>query len=580
MIKVIGLGAGGHARVVIEVLRLMGDYELVGLLDPKTELWGSEILGVPVLGGDDLLPQLYAQGIRHAFIGLGTVGDTRPRQRLYEQVIRQGLQIVPAIHPRAIIASSAQIGHGPTIMANAVVNAAVRLGDNVIVNTGAIIEHDCVIGNHVHVATGARLASTVYVGDGAHIGMGASIRQCLHIGRNAVVGAGAVVVDDVPDHVVVAGVPARVLRKDGGVMVDLERLLVRPSDSIREVVASIDRGVKGIVLVVDEQRHLIGTVTDSDVRRVILNGTDLDLPVSELLAHKASSRSAYITAQVGTAADELLRIMKEHNLRQLPLLDPEGHVVDLVTLDELLSEQVMPLQAVIMAGGQGARLRPITEELPKPMLPVGDQPLLERIIEQLRQAGIRRVNITTHYQPDKITSYFGDGQSFGIELNYVAEDRPLGTAGALSLMDIPDEPLLVINGDILTEVNFQAMLAYHREHNADLTIGVRQYDLQVPYGVVECKGPHVQQLREKPQLRFFVNAGIYLLEPSVHRYIPNGQRFDMTDLIQRLLDEGRPVVSFPIMEYWLDIGQLADYEKAQEDVRAGRLTQLTPDTRR
>jgi len=545
----------------------MGDYELVGLLDPKVELWGSEILGVPVLGSDDLLPHLYTQGIRHAFIGLGTVGDSRPRQRLYEYAVQQGLEIVQTIHPRAVIAPSVQIGYGATIMANAVINAAVRLGDNVIVNTGAIIEHDCIIGNHVHVATGARLASTVSVSDGAHIGMGASVRQCLHIGQNAIVGAGAVVVDDVPDNVVVAGVPARVLRRDGGVMIDLDRLLVRPGDSIREVIASIDRGVKGIALVVDEQRHLIGTVTDSDVRRVILSGTDLDLPVGELLARKASYQRYPVTAQQGTPLDDLLRIMQEKNVRQLPLLDSGGHVVDLVTLDELLSEQMPPLQAVIMAGGQGSRLRPITDELPKPMLPVGNQPLLERIIEQLRQAGIRRVNITTHYLPEKITSYFGDGQEFGIELNYVTEDRPLGTAGALSLLEAPDEPLLVINGDILTSVDFQAMLAYHREHNADLTIGVRQYDLQVPYGVVECEGPHVHRLREKPHLRFFVNAGIYLLEPSVHRYIPNGQRFDMTDLIQRLLDEGRPVVSFPIVEYWVDIGQLEDYEKAQEDIR-------------
>ena len=213
MIRVVGLGAGGHAKVVIEILRLMGGYELVGLLDPKRELWGTGILGIRVLGDDDLLPKLYNQGVRHAFIGLGTTGDTRARRRLYEKAHRQGFQIVQAIHPQAVIGPSVEIGHGPTIMAGAVINAAVRLGDNVIVNTGAIIEHDCVIGDHVHIATGARLASTVYVGEGAHIGLSASIRQCIHIGRNAIVGAGAVVVDDVPDSVVVVGVPARILRR-------------------------------------------------------------------------------------------------------------------------------------------------------------------------------------------------------------------------------------------------------------------------------------------------------------------------------------------------------------------------------
>jgi len=213
LIRVVGLGAGGHAKVVIEILRLMGSYELVGLLDPKQELWDTEVLSIPVLGDDNLLPELYDRGVRYAFIGLGTIGNTRLRRRLYEKARRQRFQIVQAIHPQAIIAPSAEIGHGPTIMAGVVINAAARLGDNVIVNTGAIVEHDCVIGDHAHIATGARLASTVHVGEGTHIGLGASVRQCIHIGRNAVVGAGAVVVDDVPDNVVVVGLPARILKE-------------------------------------------------------------------------------------------------------------------------------------------------------------------------------------------------------------------------------------------------------------------------------------------------------------------------------------------------------------------------------
>lgn len=212
MIRVVGVGAGGHARVVIEILRLMGGYELTGLLDRKQQLWHTEVLGVRVLGDDSLLAELYNQGVHHAFIGLGTVGDTRPRRWLYEMTRQQGFRIVQAIHPHAVIAPSVEIGDGPTIMAGAVISAAARLGDNVIVNTGAIVEHDCIVGDHVHIATGAQLASTVHVGEGAHIGLGASIRQCIRIGRNAIVGAGAVVVDDVPDDVVIVGVPARILR--------------------------------------------------------------------------------------------------------------------------------------------------------------------------------------------------------------------------------------------------------------------------------------------------------------------------------------------------------------------------------
>jgi NDP-sugar pyrophosphorylase family protein len=261
--------------------------------------------------------------------------------------------------------------------------------------------------------------------------------------------------------------------------------------------------------------------------------------------------------------------MQERIVRQIPLLNEEQQVVDLVTLEDLLPSSILGVQAVVMAGGMGTRLRPLTEDLPKPMLPVGGKPLLERIINQLRDVGIRQLNITTHYKSEKITEYFGGGENFGVVLNYVNEDKPLGTGGALGLMPKPTEPLLVINGDILTHVNFKSLLTFHREQGAVMTLAVRRYEVQVPYGVVEIDGVSVTRLREKPQIGFFVNAGIYLLEPSVFEYIPSGKEFNMTDLIQWLLDAGQNVVSFPVSEYWLDIGQHADYARAQDDARAG-----------
>jgi sugar O-acyltransferase (sialic acid O-acetyltransferase NeuD family) len=214
MIPVVGFGAGGHAKVVIEIIRLLEEYEIVGLLEADKELWGTKVLGVEVLGDDSLMNELKGRGVSHAFIGVGTVGDAHPRRRLLERVSGFGFEIVPAIHPGAVVSSSATIGAGPTIMAGAVLNANAVIGNNVIVNTGAIVEHDCVIGDHSHIATGARLAGGVHVGSCSHIGLGAMIRQDIHIGAGVIVGAGAVVVRDVPDGKTVMGVPARISTAD------------------------------------------------------------------------------------------------------------------------------------------------------------------------------------------------------------------------------------------------------------------------------------------------------------------------------------------------------------------------------
>lgn len=353
---------------------------------------------------------------------------------------------------------------------------------------------------------------------------------------------------------------------------NLTNFCVTRDSSIRDAIARMETNKLGFVLVVEEERRLAGTITDGDIRRAILARIDFQQAVSVLLAGKASSRYARpITARVGEDRSVYLNLLKQNSVLYLPLVDEEERVAGLVTLDEFVPEQILPLHAVVMAGGRGSRLHPLTEELPKPMLQIGGRPLLEIIIGQLRDMGIKQVRVTTHHKPDKIAGHFGDGKDFGVELSYVTEDRPLGTVGSLGLLEPPNETTLVINGDILTQVDFRAMLAYHREHQADLTVAVRHYDLKIPYGVIECEGPVVRRLSEKPVLGFFVNAGIYLLEPMVYRFIPNGQRFDMTDLIQCLLDEGRPVVSFPVLEYWIDIGRLADYQQAQEHVKSWKL---------
>jgi dTDP-glucose pyrophosphorylase len=333
----------------------------------------------------------------------------------------------------------------------------------------------------------------------------------------------------------------------------------------------IDQSARGIALVLDAQRHLIGTVTDGDIRRAILAGMNLDLSINELLKNRQPGfASGAITAPLGTDDTRLLHLMTENDVRHIPLVDEAGCVADISFLTELVKEYELPLRAVVMAGGQGSRLRPLTEELPKPMLPVGNKPLLQLIVEQLKQAGIRQVNVATHYKGDVIAEHFKNGEAFGVDIRYVKEDQPLGTAGALSLLEEVDEPLLVMNGDILTRVDFRALLHFHREHKADLTVCVRQYEFNVPYGVIEADGVNVKGISEKPIVRNFINAGIYLLNPQVRKLIPNGQPYDIPDLIDRLINEQRTVVCFPIREYWLDIGKVDQYDQAKADIAAGR----------
>lgn len=353
-------------------------------------------------------------------------------------------------------------------------------------------------------------------------------------------------------------------------MSEFANLVVSPEASVRQAMECIDRAAKGIALVLDSDRHLIGTITDGDIRRALLAGMNLELPVAEILKLREPAAEGPLTAPYGTPDAALLHMMTETSIRQIPLLDEDGRVVDVALLNELVKEYELPLRAVVMAGGFGTRLRPLTEEMPKPMLPLGNKPLLELIVGQLREAGIRQVNVATHYRGEMISDHFKDGQEFGVDIRYVKEDEPLGTAGALRLLEESNDPLLVMNGDILTRVDFRAMLNFHREHKAELTVGVRQYELPVPYGVIKTDGVKVTGISEKPVVRQFINAGIYLLDPHVCSLIPNGRAYDIPELIDHLLKEDRLVVCFPIREYWLDIGKADQYDQARADIATGR----------
>jgi dTDP-glucose pyrophosphorylase len=345
----------------------------------------------------------------------------------------------------------------------------------------------------------------------------------------------------------------------------LDSVIVPPSLSIAEAISRLDQAGSGALVLCERMRHLQGVLTDGDIRRAILRKVSLDECVREIAVLSP------IVAEAPVSAADALEMMLKHDINHLPIIDAEGNLLDFLLRKNLVGEVDTNLSAVIMAGGYGRRLHPLTERIPKPMLPFGDRPLLERTIEQLRRSGIREVHMTTHYLPETIVSHFGDGEAFGVRIEYANEDQPLGTAGGLKLLPRPDGPFLVINGDVLTGVSYQDMLRHHQRQGALITVGVRMHQIQVPFGVVECDDAVVTELREKPTLTVLVNAGIYLLEPTARDYIPDGRHFDMTDLIRALLAKGQMVASFPVIEYWQDIGQHETYSQAQQDLLDGKI---------
>jgi len=346
-------------------------------------------------------------------------------------------------------------------------------------------------------------------------------------------------------------------------MKNWREVLVSPSTSILETIQIIDSAALQIALVVDGDGRLLGTVTDGDIRRAILKGLSLTEPVARAM------NPAPTVALVNEGRQEILAVMKAKNLRQIPVLDEAGRVVGIEILEELLKGGRKDNLVVLMAGGLGSRLRPLTQECPKPLLRVGSRPILETILHNFIEYGFERFYISVNYKADMIKKYFGDGSRWSVRIEYLEEEQSLGTAGPLSLLpEKTDRPLLVMNGDLLTRVNFDQLLQFHLDSRALATMCVREFDLQVPYGVVKIDGHRLLGIDEKPVQRFFINAGIYVLQPSVLELIPCVACYDMPDLFARLVEQGRETAVFPVREYWLDIGRLSDYERANGEYEA------------
>jgi len=340
-------------------------------------------------------------------------------------------------------------------------------------------------------------------------------------------------------------------------MRDLVDYLVRPDASLREVIQIIDRGAAQIALVVDAKNKLLGVITDGDIRRAMLRNESL-MGLAESIMFR-DFRALPTTA----TEEEALAFMRLEKLHQIPAIDEQGRLVRLFLLEELIKPKKRPNPVVIMAGGEGKRLRPLTQDCPKPMLRVGGKPLLEIILEQCIDAGFQHFYLSVNYLKKQIQDYFGDGARWQVRIDYLEETQPLGTGGALSLLpQKPTEPLLVLNGDVLTRVDFGRLLRFHDEHQAAATLCVREHTTQIPYGVVRMDDLHVLTLIEKPVFSHYVNAGIYLLDPALLDLVPQDRFFDMPTLLEKAMQRQHRVSAFPIHEYWLDVGHPETLERA------------------
>lgn len=341
---------------------------------------------------------------------------------------------------------------------------------------------------------------------------------------------------------------------------DWKKTMILPRASVRDAMQIMDKSALQIAFVVDGENRLLGAVTDGDVRRSILRGEELSAPVERIMNEHP------IIARQGMERAAIFRLMTTHGVQQIPLLDGEGRLAGLVQMEELLCHSRRDNAVVLMAGGLGTRLRPLTDKIPKPLLKVGAKPILETILESFLEAGFHRFYFAVNYKSQMIEDYFGDGSRFGAEIEYLHEKKRMGTAGALYFLPkLPDEPIIVMNGDLLTKVDFGEMLDYHVEQNAVATMAVREYNYQVPYGVIDFDGDRIQAIREKPSYSFFVNAGIYVLSPEAAARVDKEEFFDMPQLFDALLADGKKTTAYPIREYWLDIGRMDDFERAQEE---------------
>jgi dTDP-glucose pyrophosphorylase len=349
-------------------------------------------------------------------------------------------------------------------------------------------------------------------------------------------------------------------------MKKIDNIRVKSNSTIKETLTIIRNGAIKIALVM-ESKKLLGVITDGDIRDALLDSLDSSdsLEFSDTIENIYNRRP--IVCYENDSKQDIMDKALSKKIQQIPILNDCGEVIGIEEIDDLIKPISKSNKVVLMVGGLGTRLRPLTENIPKPMLKVGDKPILETIVLNFKKYGFTDIVMCVNYKSHVIEEHFGDGSNFGIKIEYIYEKERMGTAGALSLLSSkPTEPFFVMNGDLLTKVNFEHLLNHHVSNGSIATMCLRKYEYDIPYGVVNLNSDkNIISIEEKPQYSYFINGGIYLINPEVLNNIPENQFFDMPSLFEVLLKNDKMCGSYIIKEYWLDIGRLSDYEKANHE---------------
>jgi dTDP-glucose pyrophosphorylase len=316
-----------------------------------------------------------------------------------------------------------------------------------------------------------------------------------------------------------------------------------------------------IVFIVNDRNQLVGSLTDGDLRRGFIKGLGFDTPIAEFIQENPS----FVFVHENSIAK--LELYQSKNLKIIPVLNKENQIVDIIIFSQ--TSTIIPADAVLMAGGKGVRLKPLTDTTPKPMLKVGEKPIIEYNIDRLIQVGIKNFNLSVNYLAEQLENYFKDGEHKNVSIKYVKEDKPLGTIGSILLIEsFENDDIIVMNSDLLTNIDFVDFYKLFKESEADMAVAATSYHVDIPYAVMEVnKTNQVSSLKEKPRYTYFSNAGIYILKKKLLKLIPENTFFDITDLMNKILELDFKLVTYPINGYWLDIGKHEDFIKAQEDVK-------------